>query len=312
MKIAIVGTGGVGGYFGGKLAKAGFDVTFLARGGHAAAMKANGLKVKSLNGDFDIENVKVKETISEIGHADLVMICVKAWQIKEIRHEINGLLTENSLVLPLQNGILAVEELAEAIDRKHILSGLCRIISKIEAPGVINHFGVDPVIVFGETDKSISGRLNQLKSVFDKAGITCQISSDMDAELWKKFIAICASGLIAVTHTTYGELRELPQTREMLIDLLNEIYTLSQKAGINIRPDFVDKTLAFIDTFPYDSTSSLTRDVWEGKPSEIFYQNGTAVQLGEKLGVATPVNKFVFYSILPRELKIRKLKGMTV
>jgi 2-dehydropantoate 2-reductase len=312
MKTAIIGTGGVGGFFGGKLAKAGFDVTFLARGEHAAAMRANGLKVKSLHGDFHVENVKVKETISEIGSVDLVLICVKAWQINEIRQQLRGVLHGDSIVLPMQNGILAVDELAEAIDSKHIVSGLCRIISKIEAPGIINHFGVDPVIVFGEIDKTITERLNLMKRVFDQADINSQISADMDAELWKKFIAICASGLIAVTHTTYGELRELPQTREMLIDLLKEIYTLSQKSGINIRPDFVEKTVAFIDSFPYDSTSSLTRDVWEGKPSEIFYQNGTAVDLGEKLGVPTPVNKFVFNSILPRELKIRKMKGLPV
>ncbi len=305
MKTAIIGTGGVGGYFGGKMAKAGLDVTFLARGAHAAAMRTKGITVKSLDGDFHVENVKVKETISEIGPSDLIMVCVKAWQIKEVRDELKTIVHENTVVLPLQNGILAFDELAETIPSKNVISGLCRIISKIEGPGVINHFGVSPIIIFGEKDKSDTPRLHAIKELFDTAGFKSQVSPDMDAELWKKFIAICVSGLIAVTNTTYGQLREIPETRQMMIDLLNEIYTLSQKMNINIESDFVDKTVSFIDSFPYDSTSSLTRDVWEKKPSEIFYQNGTTVKLGEKYGVDTPVNRFVFNCILPGELRVR-------
>jgi len=305
MKIAIIGTGGVGGFFGGKLAKAGFDVVFLARGEHARAMQTSGLTVKSLQGDFHVENPTVKNTIADIGPCDLILTCVKAWQIKEIRDELTTLIHPESVVIPLQNGILAVEELSQVIDPSHILKGLCRIISKIDGPGLINHFGVNPIIIFGEQDRSLTPRLQAIKAVFDQAGINSEVSPDMDAELWKKFIAICVSGLLAVTRTTYGELRELPETRHMMIDLLNEIYLLSQKEGVNIEASFVDKTVSFIDSFPYDSTSSLTRDVLEGKPSEIWYQNGTAVKLGEKHGVPTPVNRFVFNSILPGELRAR-------
>jgi 2-dehydropantoate 2-reductase len=305
MKIAIIGTGGVGGYFGGKLAQAGLDVTFLARNQHARAMLNNGLSVKSINGDFHVGQVKVKETIPEIGPSDLILVCVKAWQIKDIRDELRAIVHDSTVVIPLQNGILAFDELAEVIAPKNILQGLCRIISKIDGPGQINHFGVNPIIIFGEKDKTATPRLKAIKELFDKAGFNSQISTDMDAELWKKFIAICVSGLIAVANSTYGQLREIPKTRQMMLELLNEIYVLSQKMNINIEPDFVDKTVSFIDSFPYDSTSSLTRDVWEKKPSEIYYQNGTAVELGEKYGVPTPVNRFVFSCILPGEMKVR-------
>lgn len=306
MKIAIIGTGGVGGYFGGKLAKAGNEVVFLARGEHLIAMQKNGLEVKSINGDFIINPVSSTDRINEIGEVDLVIIGVKAWQVKEISKEIMPLLHNDTLIIPLQNGVLAADELKEVLPEKHIIGGLCRIISKIEAPGVINHFAVEPTLIFGELNQTISARLQKVKADFEKADFDNILTDDIHTALWEKFIAINVSGLMAVTKTTYGEMRELKETRKMMIDLLNEIYSISKKAGINIKDDFVTKTVNFIDSFPYDSTSSLTRDVWEGKPSEIEYQNGTVVRLGEKYGVDTPVNRFVYNSILPGELKVRK------
>lgn len=307
MKIAIIGTGGVGGYFGAKLAKAGFDVTFIARGEHLKAISSKGLTIKSILGDFRVENLKATDKITDIDKPDLIFTSVKAYQIKEIREDINRILKSNSMIIPLQNGVLASDELSEMIDKKNILGGLCRIISKIESPGVIKHLGVTPAIVFGELDKSKTDRIVAVQNIFKTAGINSTISEDIEADLWKKFIAICVSGLLAVSNTTYGELRELKETRQLMIELLQEIFLLSQKIGVNIETGFVDKTVSFIDTFPYDSTSSLTRDVWDKKPSEIEYQNGTVVRLGEKYGIATPINKFVYECILPSELKARGL-----
>lgn len=308
MKIAIIGTGGVGGYFGAKLAQAGNEVTFLARGEHLKAIQKNGLTVKSILGDFRVENIKATDKISNIEKPDLVIISVKAWQVKGIGEELKPILKSDTTIIPLQNGVLAADELMENIDRKHILGGLCRIISKIETPGVINHFGVTPTIVFGELDKSKTERLARIQNVFNAAGIESRISDDIEADIWKKFISICVSGLLAVSNTTYGELRELKETRNLMVELISEVYILSKKIGVNIEEGFVDKTVSFIDTYPSDSTSSLTRDVWERKPSEIEYQNGTVVRLGEKYGVATPINRFVYSCILPSELKARGLK----
>jgi len=306
MKIAIIGTGGVGGYFGGKLAKAGYDVTFLARGEHLKAIQQNGLTVKSIKGDFKVDSVKATDRIDTIGLVDLLILGVKAWQVKDISYVLKTIIHKDTVVLPLQNGVLAVDELKESIKKENIIGGLCRIISKIDSPGVINHFGIEPTIVFGELDNSKTERLYKIKTVFDSAEIKAVISDDIIADLWKKFIAICVSGLLAVTKTTYGELRDLKETRQLMIELLSEIYNLSQKIGVKIESDFLDKTVSFIDSFPYDSTSSLARDVWEGKPSEIEYQNGTVVKLALKYGIDIPVNRFVYNCILPMDLKARK------
>ena len=305
MKIAIIGSGGVGGYFGAKLVKAGFDVTFLARGEQLKAISGKGLTIKSILGDFSVGNLQATDRISEIVDPDLIIIGVKAWQIKEIREDLNRILHPDTIILPIQNGVLAAAELSEKIDRQKILGGLCRIFCKIESPGVINHSAVTPAIFFGELDKSKTERLLTVQKILKTAEIASIISDDIEADLWKKFISICTSGLLAVTKTTYGELRTLKETRQLMIDLLTEVYLLSQKAGINIEADFVEKSVSFIDTYPYDTTSSLTRDVWENKPSEIEYQNGTVVRLGEKYGISTPVNRFVYYSILPGELRAR-------
>ncbi len=308
MKIVIIGTGGVGGYFGAKLVQAGYDVTFIARGEHLNVIQKNGLVVKSKLGDFKVENLNATDKVTKINNPDLIIIGVKAWQIKEIRDDIKLILKNDTVILPLQNGVLASEELSENIDKKHILGGLCRIISKIDSPGVINHIGVTPTIIFGELDKIKTERTEKILDVFKTAGIESKISDDIEADLWRKFITICVSGLLAVSNTTYGELRAVKETRQLMIDLFNEIFLLSQKIGVNIETDFVGRTVSFIDTFPYDSTSSLTRDVWDKKPSEIEYQNGTVVRFGEKYGIETPLNRFVYNCILPSELKARGLK----
>ena len=305
MNIAIIGTGGVGGYFGGRLAKAGNEVTFLARGEHLKALRENGLRVFSIDGDFTVYPALATDKPEELGKPELILVCVKAWQVKEVAKQLLPALRAETLVIPLQNGVLAAEELIEIIPEKHIAGGSCRIISKIEAPGIIHHLGVEPTLIFGELDHTITSRMEALLRVLSTAGFYARLTEDIHAELWKKFIVINVSGLMAVTHTTYGVMREDPEIRPMMISLIREIYAISQKMKINIAADFIDKTVEFIDTFPYDSTSSLTRDVWEGKPSEIEYQNGTVVRLGKKFGVPTPLNDYIYTSILPLEKKAR-------
>jgi 2-dehydropantoate 2-reductase len=309
MKIAVIGTGGVGGYFGGKIAHAGYDVTFLARGEHLKAIRENGLRIKSIHGDFTVNSVKVTDNIGDIGYSDLIILGVKAWQVMKIARELNPIIKDETTILPLQNGILAVDELSAELGSHHVIGGLCRIFSKIESPGIINHLGIDPTILFGEIDNLKSERVSVIKEILDKSGIKSKIAADIRTELWKKFITICVSGLLAITRSTYGEIRELKETRTLMIEVFEEIYELSKKMGISIEHEFVEKSVAFIDSFSYDSTSSLTRDVWEGKPSEIEYQNGTVVRLGEKHGVKTPMNRFIYDCILPMERRARSMNN---
>lgn len=291
------------------MAKAGYDVRFLARGAHLQALKTNGLTVKSIHGDFRIPKVNATDSFKEMDKCDLVLVCTKAWQLKEIIPGLQQLVGDNSMVLPLQNGILAAKELSDGIGEWHVLGGICKIISKVESPGVINHFGVDPVIIFGELNKRSSARLESLKTVFANSGIASEISVDIQSEIWKKFITNCLSGLLAITRTTYGELREMPETRQMMVGLLSEIYQLALREGINIESGFVESTMDFIDSFPHNTTSSLTRDVLEGRPSEIEYQNGTVVRLAKKHKLNVPINQFVYTCILPMEIKARNHIG---
>jgi 2-dehydropantoate 2-reductase len=306
MKITIIGTGGVGGYFGGRLALAGNDVTFIARGEHLKAIQKNGLIVKSHLGDFTINPANATDKIEPVAIADLVIICTKAWQVKGIAQTIAPLIGKKTIVMPLQNGVLAADELAEYISTKNIIGGLCRIFSKIESPGVINHLGIDPTIIFGELNKEPSERTTLLKNTFTEAGISNIPSVDIQADLWKKFLMICSGALLAVTRTNYGELRNIPETKALLYELYSEIYMVGKAAGVRLSENLVESTMKAVDGFPADSTTSLTRDIWEGKPSEIEYQNGTVVKLGEKYGIPTPVNRFIYYSIIPMEMKTKK------
>ena len=306
MRIAVLGTGAVGGYFGGRLARTENEVSFLARGSHLKAIKEHGLKVNSINGDFTVSPVRVTDHVAELGVQDIILVCVKAWQMKDIAPDLKKIMHSTTVVLPLENGVTSSPEMEEALGKGFVLGGLCRIISKVESPGVISHTGIDPEILFGEFDNTVTPRVKMIKEIFDSAGIKSVIAADITAEIWKKFLGICISGLMAVTRTTYGEMRELPLTRKMMIDLMYEIYTLAATAGVKIEKSYVSEVIAAIDGYPYGSSTSLARDVWEGRPSEIEYQNGTVVRLAQKYGVEVPVNKFVYSCILPMEIKARK------
>lgn len=306
MKIVVIGTGGVGGYFGARLALTGNRVLFMARGEHLKAIEQNGLLIKSVKGDLTIKPAMCSDDYSVVEVADIVLVCTKAWQVEGVAKEIAPYLKPETMVVPLQNGVLAADDLAKHIPKGNIVGGSCRIFSKIEAPGIINHMGSDPTIIFGEFNGEQSERTAYLDYIFRTTGLTYKWSTDIKADLWKKFIMICSSALIAVTKTTYGELRSIPETRQLMLELYQEIYAVSQAEGINLPDDIVERTMNAVDKFPADSTSSLTRDVWEGKPSEIEHQNGTVVKLGEKHGIPTPVNRFVYHAILPMEMKARK------
>lgn len=306
MKIAIIGTGGVGGYFGARLAAAGNHVSFVARGAHGNALQENGIRLESINGDLHLTNIHVVDDIGALTEPDLIIVGVKSWQVVAIAPKIAEIMTPHSLVLPLQNGVLAVEELSGQIAPEQVLGGLCRIFSQVIKPGVIKHFGVEPTILFGEQDNTESKRVQEISKVFNHAGIQHVIPEDIAVERWKKFISISLSGLMAVTKTTYGEMRSIPEIRALMFELMHEVWQVARAKGVNVPLEYIDQAAAAFETYRYDATASLTRDVWAGRPSEIEYQNGTVVRFAHSLGVTVPVNRFVYYSILPRERKARK------
>jgi len=301
MKIAVIGAGGVGGYFGGRLAAAGNDVIFVARGAHLRAIREAGLTVKSILGDFLVAGAKVTDEIGAIGRVDLVLLGVKAWQVKGVARELGPVADEGTIVLPLQNGLTAAPEVADALGPDRVVGGLCRILSRIESPGVILHSGLEPFVALGELDGRRTDRCLAIRDLLTKAGIAVLLADDIRAELWKKFMAMCAGGVPALARTTWGPVREGKETRAMMAGLLAEIYAIASRQRILNDPGVVEATMALIDSFPYDSRSSLARDVMEGRPSEIEALNGTAVRLADETGIDAPINRFVYGCILPME-----------
>jgi len=306
MRIAIYGTGGVGGYFGGRLANSGEEVVFIARGKHLNAIRENGLIVESIKGDFQISPASATDDPAQIGPVDAVLVAVKTWQVLEAASAIQSLLGPEIFVVPLENGVEAADQLIEKIGKQRVVGGLCKIMSFIAAPGKIKHAGAEPVVMFGELDRTKSARTEKLLQAFVKAGIVAKIPENIHAAIWEKFLFIaCVSGIGAVTRMPVGVLRSVPEVRQLLIDAMREIYSIAIAKGIDLPETVIDKTLGFVDQLPHEGTASMQRDIVEGKPSELESQNGAVVRFGKELGVATPVHAFVYSVLLPAELKAR-------
>ena len=306
MRFAILGVGAVGGYFGGRLAQAGEDVTFIARGDHLQALRTKGLRVDSINGDFVLSSVTATDDPSQIGAVDVVMVGVKTWQVAEAVKSIQPLIGEKTLVLPLQNGVEASTQLAEELGREHVCGGLAKIFSFIAGPGHIRHSGVDPYIGFGELDNQLTERVENVLRVFRRAGFKAEIPPDITAALWAKFLFVASwGGLGAITRAPIGVIRSFPQTRRMLEGSMDEIYEVARALEIKLEENTVSASMAFVDTLPPSGTTSLQRDIAENRPSEIDSWSGAVVRLGREAGVSVPTHEFVYNSLLPLELKAR-------
>ncbi len=293
-RILVIGTGGVGGYFGGKMAQKGFDVTFVARGKHLQAIQEKGLKVNSIKKSFHLPQVKVIDSLSQASKFDVVWVCTKSPQVEEVAQQLPSILHEKTIVVPLLNGISAENQLAKYIPKQNIVHGLVKIFSKIEDYGVIQHFGYEPTMAFGNYFHDNQSFLDRLETIIKNSDITYNRSEDILSEKWQKFIFICSGGLTTLARATYGELRENKETRKLLEDLLQEITDLGKTNQVNLPHDLVQKTMHMIDAFPYEATSSMQRDFYENKPSEIDFLNGMVVQVASELKVSVPVNHFIY------------------
>jgi 2-dehydropantoate 2-reductase len=306
MKIAIFGTGAVGGYFGGRLAQGGEEVVFIARGKHLQALQASGLKVDSINGDFTIHPVQATDDPSEAGVVDAVIVGVKAWQVPEAAEAMWPMVGPQTFVVPLQNGVDAPSQLAAVLGAEHVLGGLCGLMSFVVGPGHIQHAGIDPFVNFGELDNRASDRTEKLRQAFVQANVNAEIPPDIQVATWRKFLFIVSvSGMGAVTRSPMGVFRELSETRKMLEQVLQEVFQVARAQHVNLPDDAVGTALAFIDGLPAEGTASMQRDIMEGRPSELEAQNGAVVRLGQEVGVETPVNAFIYHSLLPMELRAR-------
>ncbi|HEX9984613.1 MAG TPA: 2-dehydropantoate 2-reductase [Thermoanaerobaculia bacterium] len=306
MRIAVVGAGGVGGYFGGKLAKAGIDTTFIVRGRTLEALRSRGLRVDSIGGDFHLEQVNATDSPTE--KVDAVLLTVKAWQLPEAAANLRPILHEDTIVVPLQNGIDAPEVLAPLVGQQHVAGGLCAIVSFVVEPGHIRHAGADPFLMFGELDNRTSDRATRLLAAMHQAGLTAEIPQDIHRSMWTKFVFITPmSGVGAATRVPLGVWRSMPEPRALAERMIREVVAVANARGVALADEVVAQTMQRYDMLQAESTASLQRDVMEGKPSELEAQLGAVVRLGREAGVPTPVTEVLYHALLPQERAARAI-----
>ncbi|HUP63102.1 MAG TPA: 2-dehydropantoate 2-reductase [Thermoanaerobaculia bacterium] len=323
MRVAVVGAGGVGGYFGGRLANAGIDTTFIVRGATLGALRTRGLRVESINGDFTLRraDVPVRPVVggrgrppslqatddpAQAGGVDAILMTVKSWQIPEAAARLAPMIGADTVVVPLENGIDAPEVLAGIVGRQHVLGGLCGIVSFLVEPGHIRHIASEPFVMFGELDNRPSERTQRLCDAFVRAGVKADIPPDIHRSMWSKFLFIAPlSAIGALTRLPVGVWRSIPETRAIAERALAETVALAQARGIDLGDDAVARTIERYEGLDPAATSSLQRDVMEGKPSELDAQIGAVVRLARESNVDVPVCELLYHCLLPQERQAR-------
>ncbi|MFT4173984.1 MAG: 2-dehydropantoate 2-reductase [Rhodocyclaceae bacterium] len=294
MRIAVVGAGGVGGFFGARLAAAGYDVTFVARGAHLAAMQAKGLRVLSQLGDMHIEKPQLVDSPTKLGTVDLVIVAVKLWDTEQLARDLAPVVARGAAVVSFQNGVAKDEILASALPKEALIGGCSYISAFIEEPGVVRHNGALQRLLFGEYDGQASARVQAFLEACQKAGINAEISTDIQRQIWEKFVFLVGlSGSTTSIRQRIGAVRENPRSRVFLHDLMREVVAVGRARGVALDETFADDRLSFCDTLPADMTSSMHNDLERGNRLEVAWLSGGVADYGAALGVATPRNRAV-------------------
>ncbi|ALL68347.1 2-dehydropantoate 2-reductase [Paraburkholderia caribensis MBA4] len=291
MKFAILGSGGVGGYFGARLAAAGSDVTFVARGRHLEAMRKNGLRVTSALGDVVIDNPKAVDDIRKVGDVDLVIVAVKLWDTESAAESLKSLAAQGAGIVSFQNGVHKDETMRKYLPEHAIIGGVCYIAAVISEPGVIAHSGTMQKLTFGEYDGSNSPRVQAFYEACTEAGITAEISSNIRRLIWEKFVFLVGlSGTTASIRKPIGPIRENKRTRAFLLDVMSEVVEVGRAKGVDLPAEFAQDRLAFCDGIPATMTSSMHHDLERGNRMELPWLSGGVSDFGKDLGIATPKN----------------------
>jgi 2-dehydropantoate 2-reductase len=300
MRIAVMGTGGVGGYFGARLALSGSDVTFIARGAHLAAMRRHGLRVLSDGGDMHVERVAATDDPRDVGPVDLVLFGVKLWDTEDAARQILPMLRGDTGVVSFQNGVRKDEVLRRVLGERAVIGGTCYIAATIADPGVIRHTGAMQRLVFGEHDGTASARTADFLAACRRAGINAEISPDIRRAIWEKFVLLVGlSGTTTATRLPIGSIRAHPQTRALLLDAMREVVAVGRAEGVPLPEDFAENRLAFMDTLPAAMTSSMHQDLDRGSRLEVAWLAGDVVRRGRAAGIPTPVNRVLHDVIVP-------------
>lgn len=306
MRVAVVGVGAVGAYFGGRLAQAGEDVTFLARGEHLRALRERGLRVESVDGDFTLDPASVTDDAATIRPVDVVLLAVKGWQVPEAITSMRPLLGSNTVIVPLLNGVEASDQLAAAFGAEHAAGGLCRLFGSVAGPAHFRNVMPRPFITFGELDNRPSERLAWLRQAYENAGVQATLAEDIRAALWQKLMFVGPFGAVgAVTRAPVGVMRSLPETRALLEAAMAEIGSVARANGVAVPETAVAQALQLIEGSPEQSTASMQRDIIAGRPSELESQVGVVVRMARNAGVAAPIHTYLYASLLPQERRAR-------
>ncbi len=298
MRIVVIGTGGVGGYFGARLTEAGENVTFVARGAHLEAIKSRGLTVYSALGDMHLKDVQCTENTRDIGHADIVMITVKLWATDEAIQAAKPLLGKNTGIISFQNGILAEESLIAAYSSQHAMGGVANIAALIEEPGVIRHNGNMASLAFGELNNTQSERAQSLLTACSRANIKAEIPDDINRAIWEKYIRLVTmSAMTTLCRMPIGPIRDEVHTRNLLSQILAEIIDVGKAKGLKFSDNVLQEQLDIIDGYPPSMVASMCGDLRRGYPLEVPWFSGTIVRLGKELNIPTPANGFVYAAL---------------
>ncbi len=313
MRIAIVGTGGVGGFFGAKLYASGQDVRFIARGAHLAAMQRMGLTVHSPDGILHVPPDRFTADPSSAGTMDTVLFCVKTYDTAAAVHSMVPMLSQETLVIPLQNGVESEPTLQQLMPAGRAYGGVAYVYSTITAPGVITEAGKPRKIQFGRVSgTSTGGREAAVVDALLRAGIEAEFLLDMRPALWKKFVFIAAvGGLTAVTRLTLGEILAVPRSSALLAAGMRETEAVARALDVTLEPGHVDSIFEKLGNFSNDTRSSLYHDLIRGNPLEIEALSGAVVRYGAQIGVPTPVHEFLYATLLPHHLNHLRLRAGT-
>ena len=302
MKIIVMGTGGVGGYFGARLAAAGHDVGFVARGKHLAAIKANGLKVLSELGDITIHPASASDDPADLGVADIVLFCVKAYDTETAAELIKPVVGPDTGVIPFLNGVTHMETLDRVIGSGHVLGGVANISALIEEPGVVRHFATMQILRVGELDDSASPRILAFRAACAEAGIEAPVPESIERELWQKFVMICTlAGANCLTRLPLGNCRSDPATRTLMLAIAGEVVALARALDKPLPDDQVERTMAVLDMLPAGMKASILAALERGEKLEASALNGSVSELGAQLRVDTPMNRAVYAALAPHE-----------
>jgi 2-dehydropantoate 2-reductase len=294
MRIAVMGTGGVGGYFGARLAEGGHDVAFVARGRQLAALRAHGLRVESPLGDVHLPEVGVTDDPAALDPVDLVLFGVKLWDTEASAEQIKPLLTEHTAVVSFQNGVVKDDILRRVLGDAHVIGGVCYIAATIAEPGVIRHSNKLQKLVFGEYDGSESPRVRQFRDACAGSGIDVEVSDRIEQAIWEKFVFLVGlSGTTSTARTSIGPIRSHPRARAFLHDVMDEVVRVARAQGVPLPEDYADDRLAFTDGVPATMTSSMHHDLDRGNRLEVAWLSGDVVDRGAALGVPTPCNRAI-------------------